>query len=218
MVQTPPQSKRANRSNAYSESKCSNWMAFDPYRGELSTIPRNFAPVVIFPISEGENFRIFELPLHPDFMRPFDAHDVESTLKVIPSDFLLGLKAIYLMGGTRKQEKIAFCDSARWGAYGDSSIYLYAFPRRTACLHLKGVPKPDIRQGYERAGATYEQTQDGWIFRFDELSLKRYYLRDVLLHEIAHHVDRFNEGIKNSLQAERFAEGFVREYGFGKLK
>jgi len=40
--------------------------------------------------------------------------------------------------------------------------------------------------------------------------LRRFYLRDVLIHEIGHHVDTWNLKLEDR---ERFADGFARKYG-----
>ena len=216
MTRTPQNSKRSSRSNAYSESKCSNWGRFDPYRGERFSIPPDLAPVSTFRINESESCGIHELPLHPAFVRPFGAADVATVLDRVPREFLSGLSAIYLMSGTSKQDKVAFGNLYRYGDYWSGTICLYAFPRRCLEWRRKGPPKPDIAQEYRRAGAVFAQDGDHWICRFDSHALKAFYLRDVLIHEIGHHVDRdppqpFRRG-KPMPQSERFAEWFVREY------
>jgi hypothetical protein len=66
-------------------------------------------------------------------------------------------------------------------------------------------------QEYTRAGAVWEQVSRGWVCRFTAESLRSFYLNDVLIHEIAHHVDRHNR--KSDDAAERFAHGFVRMFG-----
>jgi hypothetical protein len=218
MNRTPQQSKRSARSNMYSESKYTNWAPFDPYQGERTAIPCNLTPTSSFSVSDSETCDIYERPIHEAFMRPFGASDVETVLETIPHNFLVGLRSIYLMGGTWKQDKIAMGDVYHYGEYGWCNIYLFAFPRRRLHWRRKNLPKPDIRQEFERAGAVFRQDGDGWISEFDETSLKTFYLYDVLIHEIGHHVDRhnwrpFRHG-KSDSQAERFAEWFVREHGF----
>jgi hypothetical protein len=202
----------------YSQSKYTNWSRFDPYQGEKTSIPRNLTPTATFRINDSESCNIYDRPVHEAFMRPFGVSDIVDVLEVIPLQFLAGLRSIYLMGGTWKQDKIAMGDLYHYGEYGRCNIYLFAFPRRRLHCRRKRLPKPDIRHEFERAGATLRQDGDGWICDFDEASLKTFYLYDVLIHEIGHHVDRDNcwrpsGRVKSYSQAERFAEWFVREHG-----
>jgi hypothetical protein len=146
-------------------------------------------------------------------MRLIGVSDVVSVLEAIPREFLPGLRSIYLMGGTWKQDKIALGDLYYYGECGWNTVYLYAFPRRRLHYRLRQLAKPDIRQEFERAGAVFRQDGDGWICEFDETSLRTFYLYDVLIHEIGHHVDRDNWGGKTHSEAEGFAEWFVREHG-----
>lgn len=80
----------------------------------------------------------------------------------------------------------------------------------------KRLPPPNIKREYERAGATYYFKNNFWHREFTIESLKQFYLNDVLLHEIGHHVDRKNN--KSNNQSERFAEWFAGEYGFRNEK
>jgi hypothetical protein len=210
---TPQQAHRSGRSNMYSASKFTNWSPFDPYEGERATLPRALAPKALFRLSEQESIKLYELPLHKAFVRPFTVQDVVNTLDAVPRAFLGGLQSIYLFGGTAKQEKNALGDLYRYGAYGWCEIHLYAFPRRRLRWRRKGMPKPHVRQEYERAGAVFHQDGDYVVCCFDASALRTFYLRDVLIHEVGHHVDRshLRTGIT---KAERFAHWFVREHGF----
>ena len=211
----PP--SRSGRSNIYSESKSTNWMRFDPYQGERTSLPRKLAPASRFQVSVSATCDIYELPLHEEFVRPFGTADVESVLATIPCNLLSGLRRIYLMGGTRKQATTALGDLYRYGEYDWCDIYLFAFPRRRLQWRCRQLPRPHVCHEYRRAGASFRHDGNGWVCHLDEASLRNFYLFDVLVHEIGHHVDRFNwryDGRgKTYRQAERFAESFVRHYG-----
>jgi hypothetical protein len=218
MNRTPQHLQRSGRSNMYSQSKCTNWSRFDPYQGERTAIPRDLTPTSTFRLNDSESCDIYERPLHEAFIRPFGVSEVEAVLASIPPDFLAGLRSIYLLGGTWKQDKIALGDLYHYGEYSWCNIYLFAFPRRRLQWRRKRLPKPDVHQEFQRAGADFRQDGDGWLCQFAESSLGRFYLYDVLIHEIGHHVDRhswrpYGRG-KSYAKAERFAEWFVREYGF----
>lgn len=216
MVRTPQSSHRSGRSNLYSESRFTNWRPFNPYHAEWMALPANLKPALSFPLSATEAIDVYERPLHADFIRPFSVEDVRDVLDAVPRQFLKGLYGIYLLGGTRKQAKTAGGRLYRYGSYYDClcSICLYPFPRRRLSWNYGRLLKPDVRHEYERAGAVFERVKDGWSCRFDERSLRCFYLYDVLIHEIGHHMDRDNTG-KSRAEFERFAEWFVREYGFG---
>lgn len=74
-------------------------------------------------------------------------------------------------------------------------------------------PPPLARQEYERINARIYPEGKSWILEFDEKSLKEFYLRDVLIHEIGHVVEYAKRSSGTRL-TEEFAEWFVREYGF----
>jgi hypothetical protein len=74
-------------------------------------------------------------------------------------------------------------------------------------------PKPHYLLEYRRAGAEIrEDDGDGVEIRFNAASLRKFYLRDVLAHEIGHHVD--GRVRRTNRQAEAFADWFATEYGY----
>lgn len=151
--------------------------------------------------------------IHPSFVRPYSIEDVCETLSEVPDEFLQGLKSIYLLGGSRKQEKVSQGNLFRYGCYEDCEIYLHSFPRSSLVERYTRPPSPALMQVYHRAGAEVTKVKRGWEVRFNLASLKRFYLRDVLVHELGHHVDRGNTH-KSHAQAERYAEWFASEYGY----
>jgi hypothetical protein len=201
----------------YSESKFTHWSRYDPYEGERASLLPTLPAKAAFVVGEGELINLYEVPLHKAFMRPYTSQDVLDLLATIPADFLRGLRDIYLLGGTVKQERNALGDLYRYGAYGWCEIHLYAFPRRRLEWRRKQMPSPHVRHEYERAGAVFRQDGDDVVCSFDTSALQTFYLRDVLLHEVGHHVDRHNRG-KGVGRAERFAHWFVREYGFRRTR
>src|SRR5687768_12506271 len=91
------------RSNAYSESKFSNWAIYDPFFADGSSAYKRFDERLpkqpAFP-------RITALPpLSPDFIHPASRAEVECRLERMPSEHLTGLRAVLLMAGTRKQQR-----------------------------------------------------------------------------------------------------------------
>ena len=200
---------RSGRSNMYSQSKCSNWAAFSPYLGEIGQIRNNQEPTTKIVLSDEVKIEVLERPLHEAFLRPYTIKDIEDTLASVPLKFLVGSPWILLLGGTKKQEQRVKAN-VYFGQYycHRKMIVLCAFPKKL--LRLSAQIQPHWIQGYIRAGATCRQEGQHTIVEFNEQSLKTFYLRDVLIHEIGHHVD----WIHRQRCTEEFAEWFATEYGY----
>jgi len=163
------------RSNAYSESKFTNWALYDPFFAEVRAAYKRFDSRLpshpAFP-------RIVALPpLAPDFIHPCKRPDLERRLRQMPLEHLEELRAVFLLAGTRKQER-------SWR----SSLGCYGMYWR-ACVFLCAQPFDSV-----------------WRYIDD---LRDYYLDDVLVHEVAHHVDRFRAADHNT--KEGFAHAFVQQ-------
>jgi hypothetical protein len=66
-------------------------------------------------------------------------------------------------------------------------------------------------------GAEWKPDHSGWWLIFSESSIRQFYLFDVLLHEIGHHVDRRSRR-RDTASSERYAEWFAQEYARSILK
>lgn len=210
MTPRPPQSRRAGRSNLYSESKFTHWLPYNPYDVEVFSRRRHPRPAAVVSTAPQEHCPIYELPLHAAFVRPYTTEDVRQVLASIPPAFLNGLLGVFLLAGSRAQEKVS--DSRLWrcGAYAQRSIYLHPFPRRCVERRFRRLPPPDEMHELERAGAVWESIRDGWICRFNAQSLRNFYLSDVLIHEVGHHVDHHHS--KSPAAAERYARWFAQTF------
>ena len=197
------------RSNWYSESKFSNWSPFDPFGSEINALPSSIKPALTIEACPGTRTAIVVRDLHPRFIRPVTPEDVKATILKVPPEFVKGLEAVYLLGGTAKQEKVALGALFRFGCYRNCRAYLHAFPKRSLVRRFSNLPPPHVVQEYERAGATYTHESDGWVLRFSPDTLRSFYLYDVLLHEIGHHVDRSDYFKKNEVAGERYAAWFT---------
>ncbi len=156
------------------------------------------------------------LPLRKEFIMPVSAEDVRTTLRRIPARYLEGLKAVFLLGGTRKQNRSAWGYSLSYGCYWEDCVFLHPFPKDLLRATYPRAPKPSELLYFRRIGATITTTSEGTTIRFDRDSLKRLYLYDVFIHEIGHHVDRHNPGNEN--EKEAFAEWFATEFGFRRRR
>ena len=212
MSHQPPQRSRANRSNRYSESRCTNLGRFNPYYSELFSMQQRYCTRSVLRPGGAHSVRIIEVPLNDRFLRPYDKAAIEGVLETLPPQHLRDLNAIYLLGGTAKQDKCALSRLFPFGCYQPVDVFLFPVPRRLMRWTRKGPPAPHFVQQYTRAGASVRTEGDRWICEFNESSLARFYLCDVLPHEIAHHIDRHNAYDKSYDQAERFAEAYVQRY------
>ena len=210
---------RSGRSNMYSASKYSNWVSFQPYHSELKKMAKNAPPTRVITLCEDVKIRIYEQPIHELFLRPYTVDDLEAALRDVPIRFLTGLNHIFLLGGTKKQEQ-TFRSSYYYGFhirqgwyFSSGSISLCAFPRKYLRDEWSYVPPPHVQQDFRRVGAKTYTEGNKWVCEFDEAVLRDFFLRDVLIHEIGHHVDAMRRGPKENL-TEDFAEWFAGTYGF----
>jgi len=197
------------RSNIYSESKYTNWSEYDPFDLEISTLPDRLKSELKIEIGS-VLIPIYVRNLHSEFIHPVSAEDVKKILSKVPSKLLNSLEGIYLLGGTSKQLK-ASKKHFQYGCYQSRRIYLYAFPRWMLVEYWGTLPKPTTVKEYESMGAKWKQDESGgWWLEFDRLSLRRFYLFDVLLHELGHHTDK-RVWSRDNKSAEGYAEWFARD-------
>jgi hypothetical protein len=164
------------RSNAYSESKFTHWTVYDPFfaeaRAALKRYDSRISLVPRFP------HVIAIKPQLSDFIHACTRAEVKVRLERMPQPLRRDLRAVFLLAGTRKQEKSWWGKLGCYGMYWNSCVFLCAHPFR-------------LPSGY---------TLD---------HLRRFYLDDVLVHEVAHHLDR--ERIADQKTKEAFAHAFVQE-------
>ncbi len=214
MKMRPTQRIGRERSKIYSGSKFTNWTRFNPYISEITALSQELKPTAIFNADDNDICRIFALDVHNDFIRPFGAEDILDSLTNVPKIYLRGLEGIYLLRGTKKQSKVSLSSLFRFGCYTNNRIYLHAFPK--ALLHViftKKTPRPDFIHEYKRAGAAIKTTVDGLEVIFNDKSVRDFFLSNVLMHEIGHHVDRFHTDTSKK-RSENFADWFASEYGY----
>lgn len=161
------------RSNIYSESRFTNWAEYEPWWLEVQAVFKRFDGK----IAKRPSFpKIIELSPYEGFTRPCTARDVEAQLMSCSPDFLVGLRAVFILSGTAKQLKSWRGSNPFCGHYWRYCVFLHAYP----------------------------------FGRADLVWLRRFYLRDVLMHEIGHHLDTRNITRKDR---ERFAEQFAERHG-----
>lgn len=197
------------RSGWWSQNKSSNWMAYHPAYSEMDRLLRRYERR----LSRRESPLLIDQPPAPGWIHPLSAADVSAVLNRIPACFLHGLKGVLWCRGSHKQlrsiSQVPFgCYDFHWNV-----IALFPFPKERSIEYAR-KPKPSHRLEYERHGAKWFKEDSGWRLTFTPEALRSFYLRDVLIHEVGHHVDHLTRRGHRSYQAhEGFAEWFATEFG-----
>lgn len=191
------------RSGFYSEQRFTNWTPHDPYWLEVEALSRRMRPKASLPRPAADPVKIFERRLAAGFVRPFTTADVASVLACIPAGFLDELAGVYLMAGTVKQARTRV---PTYGMYWENQVFLFPVPaRRLADGWFCSSNRAEL-QRYLACGAGLRSARRGLTVQFDDESLRRFYLCEVLLHEVGHHVDRSRRSAK---AGERYADWFA---------
>lgn len=164
------------RGNAYSGSKFTNWTEYDPFFAEARAAFKRYDGKIsrapIFP-----HIVVIKTQF-PDFIHACKRSEVRARLERMPASSRKELRAVFLLAGTRKQEKTWWSKLGCYGIYWRSCVFLCAHP-----FHLP-------------SGYTLDQLRD-------------FYLDDVLVHEVAHHIDR--ERMTDNKAKEAFAHAYVQK-------
>ena len=158
----------------------------------------------------------YKKPFHSGFVLPISKEDIEKQLLDLPEEYILDIKGIRILPGSKKQLKVC----KNWQMYGEYAvgfISLYPFPKKLMNIQLKKLPAPHLQRELKRVGVQFKNIKKRWYQVFSEQALRSFYLNDVLIHEIGHHVDRFNQH-KSYYQKEKFAEAFADAFGFKNKK
>lgn len=195
------------RSGFWSENKCTNLTPYSPYFSQAYKLMDTYWEQLE---NATEPF-LYEAEPTLGFIQPLSLMEITKVFSYIPEVFVTNLKGIFLCPGSQKQRK---SNVVIYGSYNDSyrTIFIYPFHESMAILY-KTKPKPSICQEYERHGVTWTKENRGWQLNFSIEALRSFYIRDVFIHELGHHVDNISLGIKNLNASERFAEWFAYEFG-----
>ena len=154
-----------------------NWVVYDPFFAEARAAYKRFDDRL--PLQPAFPRVIALSPLSPDFIHPVKRTEVEHRLRAMPPKHLVGLRAVFLLGGTRKQQRSWTSSLGCYGSYWRACVFLCAHP---------------FELGYHNRD-----------------SIRDFYLDDVLVHEVAHHIDRHRRVAYDT--KEGFAHAFVQQKG-----
>ncbi len=201
--QKGPQGVQNDRASG---SKVTNLRRFQPYWGATEKIYHKYE----------KRFKNRSFPFvrvertHDDFIFPASGNEIQVAISRIPLNYLRGIKAILVPPGSNKQLKVAKALYI-YGEYWMNCIFLHPYPKRNMLLRECNHLRPHELESYNRAGAVIGEDKDGITISFNENALKAFYLCDVLMHEIGHHIDTQR---RPQIRREKFAEWFALEYGY----
>lgn len=201
--QKGPQGVQNDRASG---SKVANRTDFDPFYSATEKIYSKYHQRIknrVYPFVRIE-------PTKADFIFPVTVEEIKETLERIPEKYLKGIKAVLVPTGTKKQVKVLnslFC----YGEYWRECVFLHPYPRAMLSMKYTSQLKPSDLIEYRRAGAEISEIGSGTEIRFNEESLTRFYLCDVLMHEVGHHNDQLK---RTKRKREGFANWFATEYGY----
>jgi hypothetical protein len=209
---------QAQRTGLYAESKLTNWRPFNPAHAEVWRVYYH-KYYDDFQSAESEPIIRIE-PIAKNFIMPISETDIRSFLTRVPVRFVASLRGILLLGGSHQQYKVRNSRTFCYGCYYQRIIFINPFPMGCITEKYKYCPPPHIRHEYERAGANFSKSTSGWVLEWPPEALHRYYLYNVLTHELGHHVDwlQRNGQDRATREAESFAEWFVREFGYKLIR
>jgi hypothetical protein len=197
------------KAGGYTESKMTNWTSFDPIGSEIDKIYNKYF-LELQKISPSTKY--FEEPLSKGFVRPVSTQEVKNEINRIPSTYSAGIQGVFLLGGSAKTLKTSR-SLFSYGTYWNNCIFIHPYPKNRLVLRYQNSPRPHILNDYKRVGAVVKKSDPkGVVISFSEEALKKFYLRDVVVHEVGHHVERYVE--KSHVKSEGFAEWFATEFGF----
>jgi hypothetical protein len=114
-----------SRSNIYSEDRYTNWAEYDPSWAEVQAVYRKFD----HRISKRPAFpKVIALPVMDGFMQCCPPSRITSKLENLAPEFIEGLRAVFILGGTQKQLNSWGSGVSCLGRYWRSCVFLHAYP------------------------------------------------------------------------------------------
>jgi hypothetical protein len=148
-----------------------------------------------------------------DFYFPMTIEEVKEILGRLPNEHTKHLTHVWL----KKIKKSEYLNGETFqGSFiCGSGVYLIVinpFPIDNKMRLGKNKPLKKILNYYKDFTNELKEDQDGWFLLWSEENIKKYYLENLLLHEIGHSIDSFYERYwsKASKQKrENWADNFV---------
>ena len=153
-----------------------------------------------------EDYNVLVMDPGKGYRHVVSAAQVRSRLARLPQRFLNGLEIVQLSTMTRKKKRLP-CYGLQWGC----AVYLYPFCQ-TLEEHFHTPPPQQMVIETKMYGARWDHPEPNlWRLIWSESSARDYQLNNILIHELGHLVDTWNN---KSVDQERYAEWFAIEYGY----
>ncbi len=88
---------------------------------------------------------------------PLTISGIKKYLQDVPEKYYKDIKAIFLLSGSNKQEKVFFSKLFCYGTYMANCIFIHPYPKNNMNLIFRKPPKPNILNDYRRVGALIEK-------------------------------------------------------------
>ena len=147
-----------------------------------------------------------------DFFFPLSGAEALETLKQLPPEQVAGITHLWLR---RIKQSDYECKQKALAEFicGSGVRLIVLYPWSTDLLLRFGKRKPPSKRIKRFARWTEDLVyqDDGWVLRWTKEALRQFYLEDLLLHEVGHHVDYFTRHwtLANHKQLEGFAEQYA---------
>lgn len=141
----------------------------------------------------------------PGYRHVVSEQDIRDRLNDLPNWMIQTLSIVQLSRMTRKKQTFP-CYGMQWG----TAIYLYPI-EESFVEHFPNPPKPAVYNEVRMYGGRWQQLSGShWRLCWTPETLRRYYLNNILIHELGHLLDDRNT---STVDRERYAEWFAIEHG-----
>ena len=147
-----------------------------------------------------------------DFFFPISVEEAKEAVQALPKDDYEGITHIWLRRVTKSEYKKGQLPLAEFiCGSGVRVIILYPFPENLI-MNL-GSKKPSGRKLKELSKwcTDLQKNKGKWFLKWNQDSLREYYINHLLYHEVGHHVDWYSRhwSMANSKQTEEFADQYA---------
>ncbi len=161
------------------------------------------------PVSSEEcddrGLQIVTQPAGRGYIHAVSADDVRERVLLLPVEFQEKLDIVQFSRMTKKR-RVFPCYGLQWG----TAVYLYPIEESLEELYIR-APRPVQRIETEMYGGRWVQDGNLWRLIWTEMTIRDFYLNNVLIHEIGHINDDRNTSFR---KREQFADWFAVEYGY----
>jgi len=147
-----------------------------------------------------------------DFFFPISVEDAKEAIQALPESDYKGITHIWLRRFNKSEYEKGRLPLAEFiCGSGVRVIILYPFPKNMV-MNL-GFKKPSARKVKElnKWCGDIKNTKGSWNLKWNIVALKKYYINNLLYHEVGHHVDWYNRywSMANNKQLEEFADQYA---------